>query len=193
MTLGSLPFAPKPRPCKQCGKAFVPRTSLHSMCSLRCYNRNQKVLLAVEKHRVKTIKADQQSVYDLIAIADRAFGAFIRERDRLAGYACISSGKPLNWSAGNKVDCGHYRSKGAASHLRYNEENAHAQTKFDNRFRAGNAVDYRIGLITRIGLERVEALENDNGVRQWSKEELRDTASAYRAKLKALKEKGPES
>lgn len=38
--------------------------------------------------------------------ANEAFAAFIRERDRQAGHACISSGKPLNWSAWNQVDAG---------------------------------------------------------------------------------------
>lgn len=98
----------------------------------------------------------------LMKEADEAFAAFIRERDRQAGYACISSGKPLSWNAGNQVDAGHYRSRGAASHLRYDDDNCHAQTKRENRFRAGNAVDYRVRLLQRIGAARVEALECNN-------------------------------
>jgi len=118
--------------------------------------------------------------------AQQAFNEFIRERDRQAGHACISSGRPLDWS-GNQVDAGHYRSTGAAPHLRFNEDNCHAQSKHDNQFLSGNAVDYRIRLIERIGLARVEALEADNEVRKFTVDQLREIRDTYRAKTKALK------
>lgn len=129
----------------------------------------------------------QKDVYELIAEADKAFGAFIRERDRQAGHHCVSSGRPLNWNAGNQVDAGHYRSKGAASHLRYNEDNCHAQSKKDNRYGAGQAVEYRIKLIQRIGLARVEALESDNTVKKWDRDELRAIRADFSARAKQLK------
>lgn len=94
---------------------------------------------------------------DHIREAQQAFNEFIRARDQAAGHQCISSGKPLDWS-GNAVDAGHYRSVGSAPHLRFDERNCHAQSKQDNRFLSGNAVDYRIGLIARIGQEAVDAL-----------------------------------
>jgi hypothetical protein len=56
----------------------------------------------------------------------------------------------------------------------------------DNQYLSGNAVDYRIGLIQRIGLERVEALENNNEVHKWTADELREIKAMYRAKLKQL-------
>lgn len=136
----------------------------------------------------KTIKIKREQLKtrgELQAEAQRAFNAFIRERDRLAGHACISSGRPLDWS-GNNVDAGHYRSTGSAPHLRFMETNCHAQSKMDNRYLAGNAVDYRIGLIARIGLAAVEALEADNTPRKWSREELIQIRDTYRAKLKEL-------
>lgn len=119
--------------------------------------------------------------------AQAAFNAFIRERDRVAGHACISSGMPLDWS-GNNVDAGHYRSTGSAPHLRFDERNCHAQRKHDNRYLAGNAVDYRRWLIARIGLETVEALEADQTPRHYTREDLIQIRDTYRAKLKALKQ-----
>ena len=115
-----------------------------------------------------------------------AFNAYIRARDQAAGHDCISSGRPLDWS-GNAVDAGHYRSTGAAPHLRFNEDNCHAQSKRENQYLAGNAIDYRIGLIDRIGLARVEALEADNEIRKWNREELIAIRDEYRAKAKQLK------
>ena len=55
-----------------------------------------------------------------------------------------------------------------------------------NNFLSGNAVNYRIGLIKRLGLERVEALESDHELKHWSKDELREIAATYKAKLKTL-------
>ena len=83
-------------------------------------------------------------------------------------------------------DCGHYRSTGSASHLRFHEDNAHRQLVICNRYGAGRAVDYRIGLIARIGLERVEALEADNTPHKWTAEELREIKARYKAKLKQM-------
>lgn len=59
-------------------------------------------------------------------------------------------------------DAGHYRSRGSASHLRFNLLNIHKQCVKCNRFNSGNAVDYRIRLIKRIGEDNVIRLENNN-------------------------------
>ena len=140
----------------------------------------------VERAETKRRKEAIKTIPELTREAQIAFNAFIRARDQAAGYPCISSGRPLDWS-GNAVDAGHYRSTGAAPHLRFNEDNCHAQSKFDNQWRAGNVVDYRIKLIERIGLERVEALEADNQVRKWTRQELIDIRDKYRAKTKEVK------
>lgn len=179
------PFEPKPRPCGHCGAAFVPVRPMQAVCSPRCAARKVKAERVVERAKVKTRRQALQTIPELIAAADRAFAAYIRERDRQAGHPCVSSGRPLDWS-GNQVDAGHYRSRGAASHLRYHEDNCHAQSKQDNRFLAGNAVDYRINLVRRIGVERVEALESDNTPHKWTHDELRAIAATYRAKLREL-------
>jgi hypothetical protein len=48
-------------------------------------------------------------------------------------------------------------------------------------------VDYRIGLIARIGLAEVEALESDNRTHKWTHGELIEIRATYRAKCKELK------
>jgi hypothetical protein len=90
---------------------------------------------------------------------------------------------------GSRWDAGHYRSTGAAPHLRFNEDNCHRQLVVCNRHGSGRAVDYRIGLIARIGIERVEALENDNSVAKYTVDDLKAICFRYRAKLKDLKSK----
>lgn len=155
----------------------------------RAQDKKARMAAKVERAETRRRKEALKTVPDLIKEAQIAFNAFIRERDRQAGHACISSGRPLDWS-GNAVDAGHYRSTGAASHLRFHEDNCHAQSKHDNQFLAGNAVDYRIRLVARIGLARVEALEADNQVRKWSRQELIAIRDEYRLKNKKLKKEG---
>jgi hypothetical protein len=125
---------------------------------------------------------------DHVRDAQVAFNAYIRLRDQLAGHACICCNQPLDWS-GNNVDAGHYRSRGSAPHLRFDEANCHAQTKKCNLYGAGRAVDYRIGLIKRIGLDVVEALESDQTPRKWSVAELVEIKTTYRKKLRDLQAK----
>ncbi|WP_296503849.1 recombination protein NinG [Rhodoferax sp.] len=119
-----------------------------------------------------------------IAEAQAAFNGFIRARDY--GKLCISSGKPMDWT-GNQVDAGHYRSRGSAPHLRFDEHNCHAQSKHDNRYLSGNVTGYRIGLFVRIGAEALDALEADQTPRKYSIDDLKVIKAAYTLKTKKLK------
>jgi hypothetical protein len=139
-----------------------------------------------EKRRDRVRKNDLKTIPDLIKEAQREFNHFIRLRDQ--HKPCICCGRPLGeGDVGGAYDCGHYRSTGSASHLRFHEHNAHAQRKQCNRYGAGRAVDYRIGLIERIGIAAVEALEADNQVHKRTREELIAIRDTYRAKVRALK------
>lgn len=175
----------KPKACKQCGSSFTPFSSTQTVCGRLCAMRLVK---ASKKAEIQTTRARREAIKtipQLIREAQFAFNAYIRARDR--EKPCICCGQPLELSAvGGGYDCGHYRSTGSASHLRFDEDNAHGQRKVCNRYGAGRAVDYRIGLIARIGLERVEALETNNQVHKWTADELRAIKAEYRVKLKEL-------
>lgn len=182
--------------CKACRVKFTPVRPMQAACSLECALQvASKVRAKKEAQGRKEAAAERREDRKRLAqfgergklmrAAQAAFNAYIRARDRLAGHPCISSGRPLDWS-GNAVDAGHYRSVGSAPHLRFDERNVHAQSKHDNQFRAGNVQGYRLGLIERIGLEGVEALEADNSVKKYTVDELREIASTYRQKLKSL-------
>lgn len=195
---------PKPAPgprkirCKVCKSQFLPSESWIKHCSTDCGA--ELGLMLVAKQRAKQqrqeraqdkVKREGMKTYpQLIRDAQKAFNAAVRLRDQIAGWPCISSGRPLDWS-GNAVDSGHYRSTGSAPHLRFNFDNAHAQSKHDNQYKAGNAVDYRIGLIARIGLERVEALEANNTPRKWTHDELRAMKEDFQRLVRDLKKELP--
>lgn len=145
-----------------------------------------------EKARAKAERDDRKETRDRLKAMDglpvlkkraqQAFNAYIRERD--AGLPCICCGA---WPHPGGTDAGHYRSVGSAPHLRFDERNVHAQSKQCNRWGAGRAVDYRIGLIARIGIAAVEALEADQEPRHYTRDQLIEIAAEYRAKLRALK------
>ena len=190
------PKLPKPKTCKNpaCGISFPPQRLGQKVCSPKCglaikdvnQEKARKSLAQVGRADIKVRKEALKSRGDHMREAQQAFNEFIRARDQAAGHHCISSGKPLDWS-GNAVDAGHYRSVGSAPHLRFDERNCHAQSKQDNRFLSGNAVDYRIGLIARIGQEAVDALESDQSVRKYTVEEIKAIKAEYRAKTRELK------
>lgn len=123
-----------------------------------------KADLRARKERLKTAG-------DYIKEAQVAVNKYIRLRDH--GKSCISCGSLPEQKAGGTMDAGHYRSRGAASHLRFNILNIHAQCVKCNRFNSGNAIDYRINLIKKIGIELVDKLEADNQPRKFTIEYLK--------------------
>jgi hypothetical protein len=131
-----------------------------------------------KKQKLKTIR-------DWTKEAQIAFNAYIRLRD--AGKPCICCGITLGDNAiGGGYDCGHYRSVGSAPHLRFDERNAHGQRKQCNRYGGGRAVDYRLGLINRIGLEAVADLESDQTPKKYTIEQLKEIIATYKRKRKEL-------
>ena len=141
----------------------------------------------VERAETRQRKEALKRIPDYIRTAQQAFNAWIRARD--AGKPCICCGRTEAQGYGTAAhgwDAGHYRSTGSASHLRFHEDNVHRQLVICNRHGAGRAVAYRIGLIQRIGLERVEALESSNTPHKWQREELIEVTQKYRQKLKEL-------
>lgn len=186
----------KKKTCKNpaCGISFPPQRLGQAVCSPKCglaikdvnQAKARKSLAQVERRVIKVRKEKLKSRGEHMREAQQAFNEYVRTRDQAAGHPCISSGKPLDWS-GNAVDAGHYRSVGSAPHLRFDERNCHAQSKQDNRFLSGNAVDYRIGLIARIGQEAVDALEADQSVRKYTVEQIKGIKAYYRAKTRELK------
>jgi hypothetical protein len=196
----------KPKKCKACRSPFFPASPMQSHCraeacaqaagqeATKRRERREAKEKAVQAKLDKAQREAMKGVPDLKREAQDAFNKFIRLRDRLAGHACICCNRPLRWGVfGGAVDAGHYRSVGSADNLRFNEDNCHAQLSLCNQFGSGRAVDYRIGLIERIGLERVEAIESENKPVKWTRDGLRQIRDTYRAKANELQKKITET
>ena len=91
-----------------------------------------------------------KSIPWLVKTLVRHFNKFIRERDQ--DERCISCGQF------SRLEAGHYYPS-TVSGLRFTENNVNGQCKRCNRHLHGNLIEYRRGLVEKIGLEEVEWLE----------------------------------
>ena len=179
--------------CKVCGTFYVKQRPMQKVCSPTCafeltkqQNERKAQKQAQQEKKQTREKLDaMRTKPQLTRLAQVAFNAFIRARD--AGKPCISCGTQLPAEVvGGAFDCGHYRSVGSAAHMRFVEDNAHGQCKHCNRHLAGNHVEYRKGLVNRIGAKRVEQIENDSTLRKYTHEGLIEIAKHYRAEARRI-------
>lgn len=174
----------KPKRCVTCKTEFNPHSSLAKACSPKCAveytkqvrakkqakaDREQKVLDRIKREQLKTVSEVAQDV-------QRVFNKFIRFRDQ--GKSCVSCGRP--WQ--KNFHASHYVPAGRGSALRFDEDNVHGSCVNCNLYKSGNLTGYRIGLIERIGIERVVELESNHSTKKWTKEELNEIRSIYLAK-----------
>jgi hypothetical protein len=149
----------------------------------------------VVKNRIKSEKvaqntkkreliASKQAIKPLKYWTDKAqisFNKWVRARD---GNICISCGTT---NPNIQYCAGHYRTRKAASQLRFNEDNVHAQcNNYCNSKNSGNIVNYRPALIAKIGQDRHDALINNNETKRWTKEECQEIERIYKERLKQL-------
>lgn len=190
----------KPKKCKApgCGNHFKPSMTTQKVCSIACAKaiakdpKLQKVAAkAITKQTREDLKERRETLKtrrEHMAEAQKAFNAYIRERD--AGLRCISCDSlPSDHDliTGSRWDAGHYRSVGACPELRFEPLNVHRQCVKCNRNLSGNAVEYRIRLVKRIGVDAVEWLEGPHKALRLTIEDLQAIKALYRQKLKDLR------
>jgi len=177
---------PKPRKCKCCPEKFIPRNSLQIVCSPKCAiqlanqlsERKQKRQEKAELDKLRMRREKLKTKSEWSKEAQVAVNRYIFWRDY--GKPCIACGRPLNYGVrGGAVDASHYRSRGSASHLRYNIFNIHAGCVRCNRELSGNLIPFRINLIEKIGAGRVEMLEHDNTPRRFDIEYLKRVKAIF--------------
>ena len=163
-----------------------------------------KAIRAQEVEAKNSAKRDRERRMEVkplsywMARAQAQFNKFIRARD--IGLPCVSCGateseveSKQGWKVGGAWDCGHYLSVGSHPELRFEQDNAARQCKSCNggsgnysRKNHQTARDYRVELIKRIGLERVEWLEGPHEPKRYRKEDYQAIEAEYKAKLKEL-------
>ena len=176
----------KVKKCKICRDTFHPSKPMQCVCGVKCAL-SMASLKKAKRERVEKIKDRKETREkleklktrsDWIKEAQIAFNKYIRLRDH--GKGCISCQSDVGpASVGGAGDAGHFRSRGSAPHLRFDERNCHLQCKRCNRYLSGNVAAYRVGLIERIGLKSVEELERDQEARDHSIESLKAIKAKY--------------
>ena len=189
---------PKPKTCRNaaCSIKFVPQRLGQAVCSPVCalaikdvnQQKARKSLAQVERREIKVRKEKLKSRADHLREAQAAVNEFIRLRDaHLPCISCDSTPNDHDLMTGSRWDAGHYRSVGACPELRFEPLNIHRQCVRCNRNLSGNAVEYRIRLVLRIGVDKVDWLEGPHSARKYTVDEIKTIKADYRAKTRELK------
>lgn len=128
-----------------------------------------------ERKKLKERKEGIRSKSEWLSLTQKEFNRFIRLRDY--GLPCISCGT----TADIQYAAGHYFSVGAAPELRFEPLNVHRQcNKKCNCELSANLLNYRIGLIERIGQDKVDWLEGAHAAKHYTILELKDLKVKFR-------------
>ncbi|WP_338659048.1 recombination protein NinG [Yersinia intermedia] len=192
---------PNHRNCKVCKTRFKPAAIYEWWCcekhkdehikqlakkahddALRKSEQRRRQKEKEERKELKVRKINAKPKAYWIKQAQQAVNAFVRTRD--SNLPCVSCGthSAAQW------DAGHYRTTAAAPQFRFDTRQIHKQCSVCNQHKSGNIVPYRVELIKRIGIETVEAIENNHERRSYTVEELKGIRDYYRLELKRLKE-----
>ncbi len=169
--------------CKNCKEKFEPIRFNHKYC-LKDECVRAFVAEAKEKQWKQTktrMKADLETVQDIVKAAQMVFNKYIRERDK--DELCISCKQ-----VPKKVNAGHFFNANNHWNVRFDEDNVHLQCERCNSFLSGNLLEYRTKLISKIGQERFDQLEARARVtRKFTKDELKELIKKYKKKFAELK------
>ena len=183
----------KQKKCKVCGVQYTPRTPLQSVCGFECakvigHKKSIKDAKVAQTAQKRELIRQKEAIKPLKYWADKAQAAInkwvVHGRDKdLPCISCGTTNQNIQYCAS------HYRSRKAASQLRYNEDNLHkACNHYCNMQLSGNIENYRPALIAKIGQERHDSLINNNEVKRWTKDECKAIEAEYKARLKVLNE-----
>jgi hypothetical protein len=172
----------KPKKCRTCKEPFQPHSTTQRVCSPKCALELAKLdREKAERKKTGLRKVELRSRRDWLKLAQVPCNQFVRMRDDKD--PCISCGRHHT----GQYHSGHYLSAGACPELRFHEDNIHKQCSACNNHKSGNITLYRINLIKKIGLERVEWLEGPHEPAKWTIDQLKEIRATYLAKVKDLK------
>lgn len=183
------------RKCVECGTKFktldirvkwcCPDCGTQYAMKVRQRQREKQVRdrIKKEKQRLQERKMrlrDDDRSYWLKKAQDEV-NRYIRLRDK--GNDCIACGAPYK----PNFQASHYVPRGRSAFLRFHEDNIHSGCVKCNLHESGNTRMFRIGLIKKIGVERVEWLEdNARQIKKWDIDELKELIKVYKAKIKEV-------
>lgn len=135
-----------------------------------------------ERKKLKERKEGLMSLSEWKKKIQTEFNKYIRLRDK--DLPCISCQRHHQ----GQYHAGHYRPVGGSpERLRYDERNCHKQCAPCNNHKSGNLNEYRIHLVKKIGLPRVEWIEGDHEPLHLTIPEAKDLLKYWRGRVKEIK------
>lgn len=183
-------YRPRQKACRHCEAAFTATRPMQHACGVDCAiaiarakrekaEANQAKRERVAKRAEKAAaRAKLKTRGDYLKECQQAFNAWIRERDH--GQPCISCQR----HHAGQYQAGHYLTVGAHPELRFEPDNCHKQCAPCNNHLSGNLIEYRKGLISKIGQDRVEWLEGPHEPVKYGIDDIKRTTAHYRAAVK---------
>jgi hypothetical protein len=177
--------------CKACSTLYVKTRPLQSVCSIPCSlkiarEKTQKTIKEKDRQDKKAVREKLEKLKTRKEWADEAqvvVNKYVRLRD--AHLGCVSCDKPASWDG--QWHASHFRSRGAASAIRFNLWNIHKSCSICNHWKSGNLAEYEPRLREKIGDEKVDWLRTQNQQADFSIEYLKRLKKVFSEKIKRLK------
>lgn len=190
MTIERKPAKPKKCRVATCRASFVPSRMGQAVCSPKCAlaivevqkAKEKKSLAQAGRRDIRERKEALKSRGDHAKEAQAVINRYVRLRD--AHLGCISCDKPATW--GGQWHCSHFRSVGAAPHIRYNLWNMNRACSVCNNHLSGNIAGYRPKLIEKIGQNKVDWLESNHSVARHDIPYLKRIKAVFTKKCRRL-------
>jgi hypothetical protein len=167
------------RKCKYCLERYTPKYSTTEPCpKYECRLQHLEANVAkINRANKATARDSIKSYAQRLGEAKKVFQKWIRLRDK--DKPCISCG-----SISSTVwDGGHFKKAELYSGVIFHEYNVNIQCGKCNRFLGGNELNYRTGLIAKIGEEAVlnlEHLAEMSRMKKYTNEELEEIKLKYK-------------
>jgi hypothetical protein len=142
----------------------------------------RKALADVGRRDIEVRKEKLKTRAEHAKEAQSVINRYVRLRD--AHLGCISCDKPASW--GGQWHCSHFRSVGAAAHLRFNLWNMNKSCSQCNAHLSGNIMVYRPRLVEKIGAEKVAWLECNQDLVRHEISYLKRLKAVFTKKAKRL-------
>lgn len=167
------------RKCKYCLERYTPKYSTTEPCpKYECRLQHLEAnVTKINRANKATAKDSIKSYAQRLGEAKKVFQKWIRLRDK--DKPCISCG-----SISSTVwDGGHFKKAELYSGVIFHEYNVNIQCGKCNRFLGGNELNYRTGLIAKIGEQAVlnlEHLAEMSRMKKYTNEELEEIKIKYK-------------
>lgn len=172
------------RKCKNCGQKYNALKPLQTVCCLQCaIELKKKNDAKAWKKEKKVLKEKIKTKSDLKNELQPLINRIARLIDN--NQPCIATGNLTG-----KRNGGHYISCGANDTIRFNLHNIHVQSEHSNKWKSGDTVRYKDGLIRTYGQEYfkfVDSLRLTDEI-HLSKEDIAELIPKARKIIKELSE-----